>query len=253
VDDNVELTLTINKPLKDLNELVLTKDGVKVMPKDEFEIKFENIDRQNEQVCKISVLGRKLKPYQKGQYKLVLKKQNSNETDELGKTNLTVDYPIIEVLEPLKADKEKYLVGDKVKLTIKLSKPLEDDVKCANWSLNGKLIDTKSKDLEVGSEKNPDGTVVYFLIVKKSKIDQDSGEYRLRLKSKPDDEKSEFYNSSITVKIDEKPLEILESNWKQEISLPEDENLELFLIINKQIKDINDIVLTKEGKKGLFL
>jgi hypothetical protein len=119
--------------------------------------------------------------------------------------------------------------------------------------LNGKLIDTKSKDLEVGSEKNPDGTVVYFLIVKKSKIDQDSGEYRLRLKSKPDDEKSEFYNSSITVKIDEKPLEILESNWKQEISLPEDENLELFLIINKQIKDINDIVLTKEGKKGMFL
>ena len=107
------------------------------------------------------------------------------------------------LLEPLKADKDKYTVGDRVKLTIKLSKPLEDDLKCVDWSFNGKPLNIKSKDLETCCDKNADGTAVYFLIVKKSKLNEDSGEYRLKLRSKPTDFDSEFYNNSVTINIDD--------------------------------------------------
>lgn len=239
--EELSLFVTINKPLEDKKNIILYKDGKKI-PLDGVEI---------EENTKITLVKAESLPTDSGTYRLVLVEQVKNKPVELelGKTSLVVEESPIEVVGEFKANKEEYKEGETIELSFTLSKPLSDKDKCVTLSLNNKPIDLKSKSVEYTVTDNKSDGVVYNFVIKASEVGKNDGEFTLKLRSKPADQKSEFYTAKCTVKIKSDKTEVLESNWKPEYKINENEELHLFVVINKPVDTIDNVLVYKDGKK----
>jgi len=150
-DENQELFVKISKPIASLKEISLYKDNTKLAHTKGVELSYENVkDDKGQEFALIKLKLNEPKVTDSGKYKLsyvdpARKKQPAE--SELASTNLIVQETQFEVLEPLKADKNEYSNGETIQLTFKLSKQLVEKDKCANWTLNSKKIDFKSKQV----------------------------------------------------------------------------------------------------------
>ncbi|CAF0740265.1 unnamed protein product [Brachionus calyciflorus] len=135
--DKVDLFVKINKAIDDIKDIVLYKDNKKVEPNEDVKLTFTNsTDDNGEPVSEISLKLDEAIPDDTGKYKLCITENKKKPVEaELAKTNLVVAEKPLEVLEPLKADKAEYKEGEDIVLTIKLSKPLQDQEKCIEKSL----------------------------------------------------------------------------------------------------------------------
>ena len=192
----IELFVETNKPIKDVKDIVLYKDKSKITPNEDIKISFENIkDDNGDEHAKITLKINESIPSDSGKYKLCLadssNKKKPSEID-LASTNLVVDEIPTEVLEQLKSDKSEYKIGEDIILSLKLSKPLKDNENCTIWTLNGKTLDLKSKQIQIDVNDKKDNEVVYTLKIKAGEIGKNDGEYTVELLKNPSDAKSEF-------------------------------------------------------------
>ncbi|CAM6005236.1 unnamed protein product [Sphagnum balticum] len=245
--ENLELSVKINKPVDDVKSLVLYKDGKKIPLNDKLSLKLDNDGNE----CKITLNLTDAKPSNTGDYKLCLSesvKGKSTET-ELAKTHLIVEATPIEVVGKLKSNKTEYIIGEDISLTFTLSKTLTNKEKCQQWTLNGKPVDLKSKQLKLDEiDGGKEAGVTYTLVIVSCELNKNDGEYTVKLRSNQDDFKSEFYSASITIKIIDDSLKVLDSNWKPEVKLTETQDIDFYVVVNKQPLD-SDLTLYKDEKK----
>ena len=251
-NENLELFVKLNKPLEDTKNLVITKDGKKLPMNEDVTLSVENNKEgeNDDDVCTVWFKINGALPDDGGKYKLTLTNPSDKKEMELGVTKLIVEEIPISVLEPLSSEKPEYQIGETIKLSFKLNKPLADKDKCSTWTLNGKAFDMKAKNVKLNEEDLKKEGAVYTLNIENCDLGKHDGEFGVKLRSKPTDAKSEFYTGSVKVVIkDGEDLVILDSNWQPEIVLKEGENIELFVKINKPLTSVKDLALTKDGKK----
>lgn len=246
--ETLELSVTISVPLKDLKDIALYKDKAKVADDDAAKLSFENKkDKDGNEVCAIKVTLSETIPPDSGKYRLVLTQPVEQ---ELALTNLKVEEIPLAIVDALKCDKPEYQVGEDIKVSFNVSKPLSDKDKCIAWQLNGKPLDVsaKNKQAQLSVEDKLTEGCVYTLTLKACELGKNGGEYTVKLRQKPADAKSEFYTGSVTVKINDGQLSILESNWKPETDIKEGEQLEYYVVVS-QACNIKDLILLKDKNK----
>ncbi len=249
-DDNLDLKLTINKPIENLANLQLTKNGKLVKPSDHIKItKNELKNEVNEPVTEIKVSLAQAVQGDSGKYQLVLKGTHNKKSKdfELGQTELVVQETPFEIMEPLHPDKTEYFEGDSIVLSIKTSKPVDNSDKCLNWGLNAKKLDLKSPNVELSQLKDEQEHITYSLTIKKAKLDQDDGNYILKIKPKANDDKQKEVVFNVPIEIKEKATNILDSNWQPEITVNEQDELELVVKIDRHLENPKDLLLYKDA------
>ena len=91
---------------------------------------------------------------------------------------------------------------------------------------------------------------MYTLKLKSAEFGKNNGDYNIKLLSRSTDKKSVFYSSpSIRVDVVFDEVKVLDSNWKSDIIKKEGESLDLYVRVNRTIRDINDIIFYKDNKK----
>jgi serine/threonine protein kinase len=246
-EEKVELNVCINKKLQNCDKLVLTKNGIRIKPNDSIQITLNNeklLPDRNESCCEVKLSIPVVLAKDTGLYKLSLKSENRKSPDtELGQTNLTVKEVPLEIISHIKADKSEYFENEEIILSVKLSKPVEDLDKCMIWTLNGKVLDTKSTRTELLQSKTEDG-IVYSLKVKNAQIGINDGQYSVKFRSKIFDTKDFTEACKISIKERQIEYEILESNWTPETEILDNKQLELFLRlkVNQPLTESNILV-----------
>jgi len=165
--ESLTLTLTVNRPLKDLSEFSLFKGKTKLVGTDGARLEFTN----RGDVCDVKLVLVESIPPDTGKYRLVYKDA------ELAATDLSVEEIALKVVKELAADKGEYLPKEEVRVSFVLSKPVGDKDKCLSWLFGGKAMDLKSKQVEVVVEDRLLEGVVYTLVVKACEQGKHDGEF----------------------------------------------------------------------------
>jgi hypothetical protein len=91
---------------------------------------------------------------------------------------------------------------------------------------------------------------MYTIKLKFAEVGKNNGDYNIKLLFRSIDKKSVFYSSpSIKVDVVFDEVKVLDSNWKSDIIKKEGESLDLYVRVNRLIRDINDIIFYKDNKK----
>lgn len=197
--EDLDLFVTISKACN-IKDLVLLKEKNKLVNNEAVKLTIENKIIDKAEQCEIRVRINEAIPPDAGKYRLVYiePKSKPQEEVELGATSLKVSETQYEVLDILATNKDSYLTGDDIILSIKLSKPLVDKQKNVDLKLNDKVINIKNITLTEDIAENLE--TVYYFKFKNGQPDLNAGEYKLKLCSKVNDVKSEFYSGAVMVK-----------------------------------------------------
>lgn len=241
--DNLQLTLGINKIIENPQMIILYKDNVKSDESDNLiiAIKKKTNSDSNEEFSEIKLMLTDLKKENTGIYRLAFKEAENENEIELGLTKLTVESKEkpITIISPLSSNKNQYFEDDILELNFKTSIPL--DQKNIHWNLNTIPLDTSSSSNCEFLENVTNDGVEYILRIKSLK--KGVNEFKLDIDN---NQNENIYSDKVSIKIKEKPIEILNSTWTPEISLKEKETLELSLCLNKKVEKENIILLKNQ-------
>ena len=197
--EQLELFVVINQACN-IKDLMLLKDKNKLADSEAVKLTLENKKAEDgSERCEVKMTIKDAIPPDSGKYRLVFVDSAGQKPKEieLGATSLKVEESPYGVLEALKADKVTYKPGEDIVLSIKLSKPLIDKQRNVSFMLNGKTINIK--DITLVEEISESLETVYSFVIKAAKPGLHDGEYSLKLCSKVNDMKSQFYSGVVTV------------------------------------------------------
>jgi hypothetical protein len=109
--ENLDLTIKIDKPVENVNDVILYKDGSKLSSSDDVKLSLKKSkDKNGEPVTEINLKLNDLKTDDSAKYKLAIldSDQEKENESELASTNLFVEEIPIKVTAPLKSSKDKY-------------------------------------------------------------------------------------------------------------------------------------------------
>ncbi len=175
--DQLELNLSIDRDASESESIVLYKNNVKIAQPN---LKTSLNDGKTE----IKVILPNLSESDSGDYTLSLENASKKQKIELASTHLDIIETPLEILEPLKSDKQEYFIGEEVKFTFTTSKSVENKEKCIEWLLNGKSLsivnDLKIQFIETKNIKN--NSAVYSLTITDVQINKNDGEYTVKIR-----------------------------------------------------------------------
>jgi len=204
--ENLEFFVLINKACN-IKDFVLLKDGKKLVETEAIKLGLANRnDESGSERCELKLIVNEAIIPDTGKYRLVYVPEGARpkkEEIELGVCCLKVIETVTEVLDGLKSDKDKYKPGDDIVLFIKLSKPLVDKHKNVTLALNDKKTINISKEVVLTEDIDENLVTVYSFKIKSGQPGVNDGTYSLKLQSKINDVKSQFYSGSCLVKFEE--------------------------------------------------
>jgi len=210
--------------------VAIYKDGVKLKPSD-FTVKKASDGKSTE----VKFNLKKAKDTDSGVYKLCL------EDKEIGVSAVKVEKKVA-ISAPFKADKTEYVEGDNIVLSFALTKPLVDKTECLKLNLG-----TAKVEYEL-TENVTEAETTYTITINRCQLKKHAGAYKLRLLANPGDAKSEFYAGQVDIKIKERPVKVLSSDWTPETRAKENQTVVLTLSIDRPLENTSELVLMKDGK-----
>jgi hypothetical protein len=111
-------------------------------------------------------------------------------------------------------------------------------------------VNLQAKNVRLYEKVGSKNEHMYTVKLKSAEVGKSNGDYNIKLLSKSTDKKSVFYSSpSIRVDVVLDEVKVLDTNWKSDLITKEGESLDLYVRVNKTIRDINDIIFYKDNKK----
>lgn len=171
----LDLSLSINKPLKESERVVLTLNN---KPSSIKPVVTTTDDGRS--VIKVEIPS--VKTADSGEYKLILETGDVKKPvkKELASSRLSVAEVPFEIVSPLKSSQQEFTPGQTVEIEFTCNKPLESKEKCVEWMLNGKPILIKGNVEFVQTDS--EGQVTYKLSIKDAQIGKNDGEYTVKIK-----------------------------------------------------------------------